>query len=268
MHDMSAYALDGMTAVVTGAGSGIGRSTALQMASAGANIVVAELEHDTAEETAEMIRRLGQHVLVAVTDVTNVESVQAMMAAGIDEFGGIDVLVNNVGGLGPRPRKTTIVELELTEWESLLRLNLTSQFICCKAFITYLIDTARKGNIVNIASLAALVPYETSVVYGAAKAGVVSMTQTLAAEYGKHGIRVNCIAPGHVRTPIPEALYKAREELRAAQRSIIPLGRWGEPDELGRLAVFLASDASSYVTGQTIVASGGMTYFLTKLPQG
>lgn len=92
------------------------------------------------------------------------------------------------------------------------------------------------------------------------------MTQTLAAEYGKHGIRVNCIAPGHVRTPIPEALYKGREELRAAQNRIIPVGRWGEPEELGRIAVFLASEASSYITGQTIVASGGMTYFLTRLP--
>ena len=117
----------------------------------------------------------------------------------------------------------------------------------------------------NISSLAALVPYETSVVYGAAKAGVVSMTQTLASEYGKHGIRVNCIAPGHVRTPIPEALYQGKEELRAAQNRIIPVGRWGEPEELGRVAVFLASEASSFITGQTIVVSGGMTYFLTKL---
>jgi len=94
----------------------------------------------------------------------------------------------------------------------------------------------------------------------------VSLTQTLASEYGKHGIRVNCIAPGHVRTPIPEALYQGREALRQAQHRIIPAGRWGEPEELGRVAVFLASDASSYITGQTIVVSGGMTHFLTRLP--
>jgi glucose 1-dehydrogenase len=194
-----------------------------------------------------------------------VESVAAMMEVAGREFGGADVLVNNVGGLGSRPRKATIMELELDEWEALLRLNLTSQFICCKAFITHLVESGRKGTIVNIASLAALVPYETSVVYGAAKAGVVSMTQTLAAEYGKHGIRVNCIAPGHIRTPIPEALYKGKEDLRAAQNRIIPVGRWGEPEEIGRVAVFLASEASSYVTGQTLVVSGGMTYFLTKL---
>ncbi len=265
MGDMSAYALDGKTAIVTGAGSGIGRGTALQMANAGANIVVAELQRQAAEETANMIRSLGQRVLVSTTDVTSSESVGEMMAATLREFGGADILVNNVGGLGPNPKKKTILELELEEWESLLRLNLTSQYLCCKAFISELVNSGRGGNVVNIASLAALVPYETSVVYGAAKAGVVSMTQTLAAEYGRHGIRVNCIAPGHVRTPIPEALYQGREELRAAQDRIIPVGRWGEPEELGRLAVFLASPASSYVTGQTVVASGGMTYFLTKL---
>ncbi len=265
MGDMSAYALDGKTAIVTGAGSGIGRGTALQMANAGANIVVAELQRQAAEETANMIRSLGQRVLVSTTDVTSSESVGEMMAATLREFGGADILVNNVGGLGPNPKKKTILELELEEWESLLRLNLTSQYLCCKAFISELVNSGRGGNVVNIASLAALVPYETSVVYGAAKAGVVSMTQTLAAEYGRHGIRVNCIAPGHVRTPIPEALYQGREELRAAQDRIIPVGRWGEPEELGRLAVFLASPASSYLTGQTVVASGGMTYFLTKL---
>lgn len=264
--DDSVYGLAPKTAIVTGAGSGIGRGAALEMAKAGAGIVVAELHAAAGEETAAMVRAAGGRALVVPTDVTSSESVADMMARAVREFGAVDILVNNVGGLGPRPRKTTILELDLDEWDSLLRLNLTSQFICCKAFITHLVGGGRKGAIVNIASLAALVPYETSVVYAAAKAGVVSMTQTLASEYGKHGIRVNCIAPGHVRTPIPEALYKGREELREAQHRIIPVGRWGEPEELGRVAVFLASEASSYITGQTIVVSGGMTYFLTKLP--
>ena len=266
MLDNGTYGLEGKTAIVTGAGSGIGRGTALEMAKAGADIVVAELRPEAGEETAALVRDVGRRVLVAHTDVTSRDSVEAMLASAVREFGSVDILVNNVGGLGERPRKATIIELDLEEWESLLKLNLTSQFLCCKALITHLVENGRKGAIINIASLAALVPYETSVVYGAAKAGVVSMTQTLASEYGKQGIRVNCIAPGHVRTPIPEALYRGREELRSAQNRIIPVGRWGEPDELGRVAVFLASEASSYVTGQTIVVSGGMTYFLTKLP--
>jgi glucose 1-dehydrogenase len=266
MNDGTAYGLAGKTAIVTGSGSGIGRGIALEMANAGACVVVAEYRKDAAEETACMVRNLGGRALTAVMDATSEESVAGSMSAALAEFGGVDILVNNVGGLGPQPKKTTIVDLSLSEWESLLRLNLTSQFICSKAFIRYLLESNRKGNIVNIASLGALVPYETSVVYGAAKAGVVSMTMTLASEYGKNGVRVNCIAPGHVRTPIPESLYRSKPELRAAQNRIIPVGRWGEPEEIGRLAVFLASDASSYVTGQTIVASGGMTYFLTKLP--
>ncbi|MCK9355848.1 MAG: SDR family oxidoreductase [Dehalococcoidia bacterium] len=266
MRDDSAYGLDGRTAIVTGSGSGIGRGIALEMANAGADVVVAEFRREAAEETAARVRSLGRKALVAVTDVTSEQSVAAMMAAAVGEFGGVDILVNNVGGLGPQPKKTTIIDLTLHEWDSLLRLNLTSQFICSKAFISHVVDSGRKGSIVNIASLGGLVPYETSVVYGAAKAGVVSMTMTLASEYGKRGIRVNCIAPGHIRTPIPEALYKSKPELRAAQDRIIPVGRWGEAEEIGRLAVFLASEASSYVTGQTIVASGGMTYFLTKLP--
>jgi NAD(P)-dependent dehydrogenase (short-subunit alcohol dehydrogenase family) len=259
------YGLDGRVAIITGAGSGIGRGTAVEMANAGADIVVADVRRAAADETAGMVRASGARPLVVEVDVTSVASVDSMLERAVREFGGVDILVNNVGGLGDRPKKTTIVDMDLSEWESLLRLNLTSQFICCKAFISYLVGSSRTGVIVNIASLAALVPYETSVAYGAAKAGVVNMTQTLASEYGKHGIRVNCIAPGHVRTPIPEALYKGKEELRAAQHRIIPAGRWGEPEELGRVAVFLASDASSYVTGQTIVVSGGMTYFLTKL---
>ena len=265
MLDMAAYALQDRIAIVTGSGSGIGRAIAVEMAGAGADIVVAEFNEDAAEETAALVREKGRQALAVKTDVTSRKSVDAMFAAALERFDGIDILVNNVGGLGPKPRKVTILELSDEEWESLLRLNLTSQFLCNKSFIGYAVENKRKGAIVNIASLAAMVPYETSLVYAAAKAGVVSMTQTLSWEYGKHGIRVNCIAPGHVRTPIPEALYKGKEDLLAAQCRIIPVGRWGEPDELGRLAVFLASDAASFVTGQTVVASGGMTYFRTSV---
>lgn len=266
MHDDSVYSLNDRIALVTGAGSGIGRGIAVEMANAGAHIVLAELKPESAEETASMVREMGRKAVVVETDVTDGDSVESMMGAALKEFGGADILVNNVGGVGPEPKKTTLVDMTLDQWEFMLRLNLTSQFLCCKAFIGYLLANGRRGSIVNIASLAAMVPYETSIAYGAAKAGVVSITKTIASEYGPKGVRANAIAPGHIDTPIPTALYKAKPEVREAQDRIIPVGRWGRPDEIGRLAVFLASDAASYVTGQTIVASGGMTYFLTKLP--
>ncbi len=266
MRDDTAYSLNDKVALVTGSGSGIGRGIAVEMANAGAHVVLAELKHESAETTAAMVEDLGRRALVVETDVTDPESVERMMGATLKEFGSADILVNNVGGVGPEPKKTALADMSLDQWEFMLRLNLTSQFLCCKAFVNHLLANGRRGSIVNIASLAAMVPYQTDVAYGAAKAGVVSMTKTIASEYGPKGIRANAIAPGHIETPIPTALYKAKPEVRAAQDRIIPVGRWGRPDEIGRLAVFLASDASSYVTGQTITASGGLTYFLTKLP--
>ena len=267
MRDDSAYSLDGRTAIVTGAGQGIGRGIALEMANAGADVVVAELRLETGQETASMVRDLGRKALVVETDVTSEDSVIRLVQSTVAEFGRLDVLVNNVGSLGPDGEKTAPADMSLSFWEMLLKVNLTSQFLCCREFIKHCLSNDRKGSIVNIASLAALVPYEASIGYGAAKAGVVSITQTIASEYGPRGIRANCIAPGPVRTPLVEARYKGRDAVRDAQNSLSPLGRWGEPDEIGRLAVFLASDASSYVTGQTVTASGGLVQFLTKLPK-
>ncbi|MCK5213252.1 MAG: glucose 1-dehydrogenase [Dehalococcoidia bacterium] len=265
MLEGTAYGLEGKTALITGSGSGIGRGISVEMAKAGADIVVVDMNATGAAETADMVRETGRKAMVVEADVTKPESVDAMLKSTLDTFGGLDVLVNNVGGLGSKPKRISLLDLTFEDWDFLMKLNLTSQFLCCKAFIQYAVDNGRKGSIVNIASLAAMVPYETSVVYAAAKAGVVSMTQTLAWEYGQKGIRVNSIAPGHVRTPIPVSLYKGKEDLLEAQNRIIPLRRWGEPEEIGRLALFLASDAASYVTGQTVTASGGMTYFRTSV---
>lgn len=261
----TAFGLDGKTAIVTGAGSGIGRGICVEMAKVGADVVAVDMNATGAQETAVMVREVGRKALVIEADVTKADAADVILKSALGTFEGVDILVNNVGGLGPKPKRVRALELDLEGWEFLMRLNLTSQFLCCKAFIQYAVDNGRKGSIVNIASLAAMVPYETSVVYAAAKAGVVSITQTLAWEYGQNGIRVNAIAPGHVKTPIPMSLYKGKEDLLEAQNRIIPLRRWGDPDEIGRLAVFLASDASSYVTGQTVVASGGMTYFRTSV---
>ena len=257
--------LEGKVAIVTGAGRGVGQGIAAVLARAGADVVIAEIDADLAKDTQRLVEEQGRKALVAPTDVMDEESVERMLETTLEAFGHVDVLVNNVGGVA-RPRMISISDMSLEEWDYTLRFNLTSQFLCSRALIRHWEGAGRPGNIVNISSLAAMVPYKTSVAYGAAKAGVSNMTQTLGAMYGQSGIRVNCIAPGHVKTPITDALYKGREDVRAAQDRIIPLGRYGTPEEFGKVAAFLASDASSYVTGQTLLVGGGMHYFLTELP--
>jgi len=264
--DVALYGLEDRVAIVTGSGGGIGRGIAQEMAKAGANIVVAEINLETAKETVDIVTGLGRKAIAVQTDVTEEESVNAVVEAALGAFGKVDILVNNVGGVVGKPRMIPIVEMTREYWDDVISFNLTSQFLCSKACIEYWIENKRKGNIVNISSLGGAVPYETSVAYGAAKAGVINMTATLGTQYGKQNIRVNCIAPGHAKTAITDGLYRGREDVRAAQDRIIPLGRYGNPDEFGRVAVFLASDASGYVTGQTLMVTGGMTYFLTRLP--
>lgn len=261
----SENSLEGKVAIITGAGRGVGQGIARVFARSGADVVIAEKDIDLAQDTRQLVEEHGRRALVVQTDVTDEESVEAMLAQALKTFKIVDVLVNNVGGVA-RPRMIALEDMELDEWRYTMDLNLTSQFLCSRALIRHWLGTGRPGAIVNISSLAAMVPYKTSVAYGAAKAGVINMTQTLGSQYGKNGIRVNCIAPGHVKTPITDALYKGREDVRAAQDRIIPLGRYGNPEEFGKVAAFLVSDASSYITGQTVLVSGGMHYFLTELP--
>jgi 3-oxoacyl-[acyl-carrier protein] reductase len=258
--------MEGKVAIVTGAGRGIGRGISEVFAKAGADVVVAERDPKTANETKGIVEQLGRQAMVAITDVTDETSIDAMLKTALDAFGTVDILVNNVGGVIGKPRMVPIVEMTREYWDIVVELNLTSQFLCCRALITYWVNNDKPGNIVNIASLGGQVPYKTSVAYGAAKAGVINLTASLGAQYGKNNIRVNCISPGHVKTPMTDELYRSRQELRAAQDRIIPLSRYGLPEDLGKAVLFMASDLSSYVTGQTLLVSGGMYYFLTELP--
>jgi len=251
----SLFDLTGRVALVTGAGQGLGQGMALALAEAGADVVVADLRQDTAEQTATEIQRLGRRALAIQADVAREPQVREMARRALAVFGAIDILVNNAG----ISRHTASALMPLADWQAVMDVNITGVFICCQAFAPGMI-ARNYGRIINIASMSGLivnrdVPQSP---YYASKAGVIMLTKALAAEWGKHGVTVNAIAPGYMRTPLNEKFLA--DPTRAAQwESGIPLGRIGEPRDLAGTVIYLASAASSYMTGQTLVVDGGFT---------
>jgi NAD(P)-dependent dehydrogenase (short-subunit alcohol dehydrogenase family) len=244
--------LDGRTALVTGASRGIGRQAALTLAAAGATVVLAARSAEDLAEVADAARQAGApDALVAVTDVLDEAAVAAAVAAAVEGTGRLDVVVNVAGGQG----FTAYVADTRTEgWDKVLGLNLRSVFVGCKAAVAHL---PPGGSIVNVASIAGLSASPGLAAYGAAKAGVIALTRTLAVEAAPHGIRVNCLAPGWVRTELTRRLWSDPETSRALV-SQVPLGRWADVEELAGPLLLLASDAGSYITGTTLVVDGGL----------
>ncbi|HEX7096035.1 MAG TPA: SDR family NAD(P)-dependent oxidoreductase [Acidimicrobiales bacterium] len=242
---------DRRVAMITAAADGIGAATALAFAASGHRLVLVDLNDDGLESTASSARAAGAEADCIVADVTDEDAVADAVERAIGRFGRIHTLVNVVGG--SRPGKT-VVELSLAEWEQLLSLNLTSTFLMCRAVIAHM-EAAGGGAIVNVSSGAGVRGMTKNPGYCAAKAGVAALTRALALDHGPNGVRVNCVAPGPVRTPLMRR-NRTPEEIAAMGRLAI-VGRIAEPEEIAAAIHWLASDAASYVMGQQIEVDGG-----------
>jgi NAD(P)-dependent dehydrogenase (short-subunit alcohol dehydrogenase family) len=252
---MNLFDLSGKTAIVTGGGKGIGRQMAQGLAEAGANLVLCARQAERCEQAAGELEQLGVRALGLGCDVRDPEQVQAVVARTVDEFGGVDILVNNAGVVwGATPE-----DMPLEGWQKVVDVNLTGVFLFSQTAGRAMIDGSG-GSIVNIASVAGLhgAPPDVanSVVYHATKGGVISFTRDLAWKWAGHGIRVNAIAPGWFPSDMANfVLERMGDELIGR----VPLSRFGGPDDLKGPVVFLASDASGYVTGHTLVVDGGQS---------
>jgi NAD(P)-dependent dehydrogenase (short-subunit alcohol dehydrogenase family) len=248
--------LEGKVAIVTGAGAaddgiGNGRAASILLAKAGTRVLVVDRQRDLAERTVEMIAEQGGEAEALEADVTDALQCEAMVAAAIERFGRLDFLDNNVG-IGIRG---SVVDLEPHAWQLLMRVNVESMFLTSKYAIPAMIESAGGGAIVNVASIAALLPAGLTS-YSASKGAVISLTRAMAADHGRQGIRVNCVAPGPVYTPMVQAPGMP-DELREARRKASLLGIEGTGWDVGHAVRFLLSDHARYVTGETLVVDGG-----------
>ena len=251
---MSLFDLTGKTAFVTGASRGIGRVIAVALAQAGADLALVARTAEGLADTADEVIAAGRKAVVIPADVTDQPAVAAAVAAAIDELGHVDIVINNAGGsnfmVGFR-------DLRLDGWEKLMRLNLSSAVYVCHAFAPHLLDRG-SGSVINVASVAGVASAPLISPYGAAKAGLVSLTKSLAVEWAPSGVRVNALCPGWTATDLNRNLWDDPVS-GPATVATVPMKRWATAREMAGPAVFLASDAASYLTGQTIVVDGGQT---------
>jgi glucose 1-dehydrogenase len=256
--------LAGQKALVTGANSGIGEAIAIALGEAGADVLVNYVAGaDRAEAVCERIRRLGVRALAHQADVSEESQVQGMFGRAISEFGTVDILVNNAG----LQRDAPFHEMTLAQWNTVIAVNLTGQFLCAREAVREflrrgVVETVSRaaGKIICISSVHEMIPWAGHANYAASKGGLRMMMRTLAQEVAPHRIRVNGVAPGAVRTPINMAAWDTPEAYRKLM-ALVPYRRIGEPEDIARAVVWLASDQSDYVVGTTLFVDGGMTLF-------
>jgi NAD(P)-dependent dehydrogenase (short-subunit alcohol dehydrogenase family) len=260
--DDATHRMDGSVAVVTGAAQGLGLAMVEQLALSGAHVIIADLQPEKAEAEAQALSKRGFPVQGATLDVTDSAAVDQLFDRIHRQSGRVDILVNNAGvgqNVGP------IVEISDEEWDRVMRTTLTGAFYCCRAAGRFM-EEQESGTIVNISSVNGQAPAALVAAYNVAKAGIISLTKTLALEMAAYGVRVNAVCPGPVYTEFNRrnmaqrstTLNLSEEEMIERVRASIPLGRWGEPLDIARGVAFLCSPAASFITGEVLTVSGGL----------
>ncbi len=247
---MDSVKFSGKTAIVTGAGRGIGQAIALKLAQEGADVVLCGRQPEPLEETAALVRATGRTALVVPTDVTKTEEVEACLAKVMETFGRVDILVNNAGVT----RDKLLIRMSDEDFDEVMRINLRGAFVFSRAVAKPMMKQ-RGGSIIQITSVIGLIGNAGQCNYAASKAGLIAMTKSMAKELAGRGIRVNAVAPGFIVSKMTDALP---QEVRDQMLANIPQGRFGQPEDIAQAVAFLASEEASYVTGQVLSVNGGM----------
>ena len=247
-----AYSIDltSKTAVVTGAGRGIGQAIAKKLAGAGANIAVIELKEEFTLETVQALTEMGVKAKGYAGDVSNLAEMQSFMEKIQADFGSLDILINNAG----ITKDTLLIRMGEDEWDAVLRVNLKGAFNCTKA-VARIMMKQRFGRIVNMASIVGIIGNAGQANYSASKGGLIALTKTTAKELASRGVTANAIAPGFIKTKMTEVLS---DEIKAKMLELVALKQFGEPEDIANAALFFCSDLASYITGQVLVVDGGM----------
>jgi len=245
----------GKVAFVTGAGSGIGRATALAFAAAGANVIAADRNPADNQQTAELITGGGGNAIATRCDVTNSDDIQAALRQGIDTFGRLDIAFNNAG---VELRPTPLADISEADWDRVLDINLRGVFLCMKYEIPLLLEHGG-GTIVNTSSGAGVKGFPGGAAYGASKFGVIGLTKSAALDYAAHNVRINAICPGYIETPMMDRFTGGTPEGRAKVVAEEPVGRMGTPEEIAAAVIWLCSDAAAFMIGHAMVIDGGQT---------